>query len=187
MRFSLRRLLPVLLLCSPVVAQAVNHVDGDYWIVHTKEAPPRDNEVFVVDIDPTHVKRTGGVASFEVHQVFNHPRNAMLTSYGIEADCAKKRVRIKRAEDIEGPMGGVRSVKVSSAWQAQPEPWLAASRDFVCLPDQRMGNGIAPIGQMHMLRMVDAAKAYFSVLQREQRRDAILKDIYDAIDRMPQK
>ena len=61
MRVSFRHLLPVLLLCSPVVAQAQIHVDGDYWMVHTKEAP-RDNEVFVVNIDPAHIKRKGGVA-----------------------------------------------------------------------------------------------------------------------------
>lgn len=186
MRVSFRHLLPVLLLCSPVVAQAETQIDGDYWIVHTKEAP-RDNTVFVVDLDPMHIKRTGGITSFGLHQVNEDPKKPMVTVFDVEADCAKKRVRIKREDAIDSPWEGPRSVKVSSTWQSQPEPWLAASRDFICIPDQRMGNGVVPIGRMELLRMIDAARVYFGVLQREQMRDAILKEIYDAIDRMPQK
>lgn len=185
MRISPRYLLPALLLCFPLAAQAIE-TDGDYWIIHS-QGSAGNNLAFVADADPAHIsKRAGGVVSLGVHKVYQNTGNGFLTAHEIEVDCAKKRVRIKRADEIDGPMGGVRPVQISSAWQTQPEAWLVKSRDFICQPQQRTGEGMIPIGSMEMLRMIDAVRAYFTVLGREQARAAILKEIDDAFARMPQ-
>lgn len=176
MRFSFRHLLPVLLLCIPLAGQAQVHTDGDYWIVH-HQGDSSSKEMFVVDADPAHMaKQADGRVALTVHQIYQNPQKPPPTVYQVEVDCAQDRVRITRAP-----------VQVSSDWQTTPEPWLGHTRDFICKPESRMRIGVVPIGKMEMQSMLNAARIYFTVLHGEHPRGDILKQIDDALDRMPLK
>lgn len=186
MRITPRQLLVALFLSSPLVAYAQNMPTVDVWLVH-QQGELSKNEVFLVDGDPDHiVKRAGGVRSLGVYRVSEESALRRLTSYDVEVDCAKKRVRIKTADDFSTISNTFTPAKVSSAWQKSPEPWLAQSRDFLCLPAERDARKMANWGKMPMPSMIEKGEAYFRVLGREQSIQVILKIIDEAFDKMPQ-
>lgn len=187
MRVPFRRLLPVLLLCSPLAAQAQIQADGDYWIVHHQGKSP-NKEMFVVDADPAHiVKNADGTLTLSVHQIYQSPQTPKLTVYQVGVDCAQSRVRIKRADEMRNNPSETTPLQVSSDWQASADQWLSNSRDFVCMPESRVRIGTVPIGKMQMPGMINAARVYFTVLHGEHPRGDILQQIDDALDRMPLK
>ncbi|WP_236209401.1 hypothetical protein [Pseudomonas tohonis] len=182
MRCSPRLLLPALLLSSSVTAHAEQLV-GDYWIVH-HQGDLGVNELFVADGDAAHiVDRPGGIQSLGVYQVYEKT-GKKLTSYDVEIDCGKNRVRINDAQDF-GVFNDWTPVKVSSKWQSQPDAWLARSRDFLCQPGERAS--MRHLGKMSPLAMIDESREVFSAQGREQYKAAILKTIDDAFDRMAQQ
>jgi hypothetical protein len=186
MHISPRHLLVALLLSSPLAAYAQTPPLIDAWLVHQQGERLR-NEVFLVDGDPDHiVKRAGGVRSLGVYRVSQDDADRKLTSFDVEVDCAKKRVRIKAADAFSTFTTEFKPVKFSSEWQKSPEPWLAQSRDFLCVPAERDARKMTSWGKMPMPTMIEKGEAYFHVLGREQSIQMILKIIDEAFDKMPQ-
>ncbi|MBB1594648.1 hypothetical protein [Achromobacter sp. UMC46] len=184
MHSSFRYLLPALLLCGPLSAQADNVLNGDFWIIH-HQGKLSANELFVADGDPAHIfERSGGVQSLGVYQVYENAGKATLTSYDVEVDCARNRVRIKDAQDFHGLTVSWTAVKVSHAWQEKPSGWLAQSRVFVCKPSERASNSMRPMGRMSIPQMINESQASFNALGRVQVKAEVLKKIDEAFDRM---
>ncbi|CUI39233.1 hypothetical protein [Achromobacter xylosoxidans] len=187
MHSSFRYLLPVLLLCGPLRAQADDAVVGDFWIIH-HQGKLSANELFVADGDPGHIiSRSAGVQSLGVYQVYESAGRATLTSYDVEVDCARNKVRVKDAQDFNKFAITWTPRSVSHAWQEKPNAWLSQSRDFVCKPDERSSRMLSHMGRMSIPQMINNSQKAFNAVGRQQVKAAVLKKIDEAFDRMPKK
>ncbi|BAQ81238.1 hypothetical protein [Pseudomonas sp. St29] len=182
-----RQLLPAALLCSALAAQASEVLKGDYWVVHHQGALGK-NQVFIADGDPTHIiNRPGGAKSLGVYQLYEEPGKPNFTSYDVEIDCAKNRVRIMDAADFHSVLNDFRNAKYSSQWQSKPDAWLAPSRDFVCKPTERQAKKMEHLGVMPASQMSKAGPQFFEILNREAAKAAIMQKIDEGFAQMSAK
>lgn len=159
---------------------------GEYWVAY-HHGSVGTNEVFVADGSASSIfQRAGGVQSMGVYRVSERPGRARLRSYDVEVDCAKRRVRVKKADDLVPLINIWEPVKVNSAWPSQPEPWLARSRDFLCQPSQRRAMGMVAFGKLQPVNVKTTALAYMRSLHREQAIQAVLQAVDAAFEKMPE-
>lgn len=185
MTISLKHGLAALLCCGAVTAQAEPSSVGDYWLIH-QQGGMYKNEAFVVDGEPANIfQRPGGIRSLGVFRLYEEGAKPTMTAYDVEVDCAKNRVRLKGAQNVDKFYNDIRPVKVSTQWQKKPETWLAQSRDFLCQPSQRQAKFMIPMGKMLPTQMVATAPGLFQLRNREHSRDLILKMVDQAFDQMP--
>lgn len=183
MRARLGYLLPILLMCSPA-SYANNEVVGDYWLLH-QQGTLHHNAMFVADADPAHiVPRGNNVRSVGVYALFESASQPDLTSYDVEVDCGRNRVRIVKADDYSDGLG-FSPAKFASGWQGKPETWLAQTRDFFCRPAEREEKQMVALGTMPLQGLLNQSITLFKVRGREQSIDLILKAIDLEFDKMP--
>lgn len=186
MRDSARQLLVALLLSSPLAAGAQDMPSVDAWMVH-HQGDLGTNEVFLIDGRPEQIlKRAGGVRALPVYRISQEEMLRNLKTYELEVDCARNRVRLKSAQNFSALSKLRTPVKVSSAWQTSPEPWLAQSRDFVCNPTERGAGTMEHWGLAPFMVLVEKSETYFHSLIREQSIQRALRTIDQAFDAMPQ-
>lgn len=186
MRITPRRLLVALLLSSPLSAAAQNAIMLDIWMVH-HQGDLGTNEVFLVDARPDQILNRGkGVRSLALYRLYEDSALRDMTTYDVEVDCSKNRVRLKAAHDFD-QLSRIRTpLKVSSAWQKSPEAWLVQSRDFLCKPAEREARKMDHWGVTDGLTLIERGESYFRSLKREQSIQKILQIIDQAFDSMPQ-
>lgn len=182
-----RQLLPAALLCSALAVQAGEVQMGDFWVVHYQGGLGK-NQVFIADGDPKNIfNRPGGAKSLGVYQLYEEPGKPNFTSYDVEIDCAKNRVRIMGAADFRSVFNKFLNVKYSSQWQSKPDAWLAQSRDFVCKPAERQAKKMERLGVMSASQMSTAGPHLFEVLNREAAKTAIMQKIDEGFAQMSAK
>lgn len=158
---------------------------GEYWVTY-QHGSVGTNEVFVADGNESHIfRRSGGIRSLGVYRVSERPGSSRLRSYDVEVDCAKGRVRIRKADDLIPLINVWEPVKVDDSWPGQPELWLARSRDFLCRPDQRRAMSMVTFGKLEVGTVADTARAYMRSLHREQGIQAVLAAVDSAFSSMP--
>lgn len=186
MRVSALQLLVALLLLSPLPAGAQDKVMVDIWMVH-HQGDLGTNEVFLIDARPSEILDRGkGVRSLALYRIYEDSTLRNMTTYDVEVDCAKNRVRLKAAHDFSTFSRMRTPVKVSSAWQKSPENWLVQGRDFLCKPAEREARKMDHWGVIDGVTLIDRGEAYFRSLKREQSIQKILQIIDQAFDSMPQ-
>jgi hypothetical protein len=185
MRYSLRLVLPALVLCSSFSAHAERTLIGDFWLIH-HQGEMGENSLFVADGDAAHIiDRAGGIKSLGVYQVYEET-GSELTAYDIEVDCAKNRVRINDAQDFD-VLSRWHPKAFSKKWESKPDTWLALSRDFVCRPTERTALKMRSMGKFSAMELVDKSREIFPYISRDQYKAAVLKKIDEAFENMPAK
>lgn len=174
MSASNKCLLALLLLGSPMIANAQSGATGDYWIIH-QQGGKNTHEVFVAESG----------SSLTVHRLYEGFDKPVMTTYALEVDCAKNRVRIQKAGDLQWDMKTVVPQKVSSVWQTAPDAWLGQSRAFVCAPAGRADAKMTALGTLSTPAMIDRVNGHFRAMQREEAMAPLLKKIDEAFENMP--
>ena len=160
---------------------------GDYWVIH-QQGGANTHELFVANGDPVTLTPTAeGMVPLTVHRLYEGFDKPVMTTYQVGVDCARGRLRLDKAHELQWDMRTTTPVKVSSAWQTSPDDWLTRSRQFVCQPGERANAQMTALGRMPLQAMIQKGNAHFKVSQRAQAAAPVMKMIDDAFARMPQK
>lgn len=182
-----RHILPAVLLCNALAAQASDVQMGDFWVVHYQGGLGK-HQVFIADGDPNNIfSRPGGLKSLGVYQLYEEPGKPTFTAWDVEIDCAKNRVRTTGAQDFRSVFNELRNAKYSDQWQSKPDTWLAQSRDFLCKPAERQAKKMERLGVMPASQMSKAGPQLFQILNRETAKAAIMQQIDEGFAQMSAK
>ncbi|AZE55148.1 hypothetical protein C4K03_2993 [Pseudomonas synxantha] len=146
-------LLALLLPVSTWVFANESEVVGNWWIVHSDDAGPK-NIMYIADgttVMPS--KKTSGAQLVEVTKVYAEKSKPLSDDLNIEVQCAKHRVRFLNGTSVERQGNKRHELKVSGQWQnmmdlvdSGKDMWLLKSFAFVCQPANRKVNGMIPLG-----------------------------------------